>query len=38
LVGASCGTVSPTGRDECCVNKGYDAWDTEALECVFEAE
>jgi len=35
LVGASCGTVSPTGRDECCINKGYDAWDEEANECIF---
>jgi len=35
LVGASCGTVSPTGRDECCVNKGYDVWDEKAVECVF---
>ena len=35
LVGASCGTVSPTGRDECCQNKGYDVWDAEAVECIF---
>ena len=35
IVGASCGTVSPDSRDECCVNKGYDSWDEEAVECVF---
>ena len=35
LVGASCGTVNPDNVDECCVNKGYDVWDTEALECIF---
>jgi len=35
IVGASCGTVSPTGRNECCQNKGYDLWDEEKAECVF---
>ena len=35
LVGASCGTVTPGYNDECCVNKGYDAWDAEAVECIF---
>jgi len=35
LVGASCGTVNPDNVDECCVNKGYDVWNEEALECVF---
>ena len=35
LVGASCGTVNPDNADECCQNKGYDVWDTEALECIF---
>jgi len=35
LVGASCGTVTPGLEDECCQNKGYDAWDEEAVECVF---
>jgi len=34
-VGESCGTVSPTARDECCENKGYDVWDSEENECVF---
>jgi len=38
LVGASCGTVNPDNADECCVNKGYDAWDSEAFGCFFEAE
>lgn len=38
LVGASCGTVTPGLEDECCQNKGYDAWDQEAAECVFESE
>ena len=38
LVGASCGTVNPNNANECCVNKGYDAWNSEAFECFFEAE
>ena len=38
LVGASCGTVNPDNVDECCQNKGYDAWDSEAFGCFFEAE
>lgn len=37
IVGASCGTVSPDSRDECCKDKGYDLWDTEKGECVFNA-
>ena len=35
IVGASCGTVSPTGRNECCQNKGYNYWNEEKVECVF---
>ncbi len=35
LVGGNCGTVSPDSRDECCQNKGYDAFDSEKGECIF---
>ena len=35
LLGASCGTVSPDSRDECCQDKGYDIYDLEKDECVF---
>jgi len=35
LLGASCGTVSPTGRTECCQNKGYNSWNEEKAECLF---
>ncbi len=35
ILGASCGTVSPNSRDECCVNKGYDLWNGEIGECIF---
>jgi hypothetical protein len=35
IVGASCGTVSPDSREECCMNKGYDSYDLEAAECIF---
>ena len=35
IVGAGCGTVAPDSRDECCINKGYDYWDEENLECEF---
>ena len=35
IVGASCGTVSPDGRETCCKSKGYDTWNTETGECVF---
>ena len=34
LVGAHCGTVSPTGRNECCTNKGFTGWDNQTNECV----
>ena len=34
IVGASCATVSPTRRNECCQNKGYDLWDEETAECI----
>ena len=37
LVGASCGTVTPGYNDECCQNKGYDSWDSEKGECLFNA-
>ena len=33
IIGASCGTVSPNSRNECCINKGYDLWNEEILEC-----
>ena len=35
ILGATCGTVSPTGRDECCQNRGYDIYDSEKGDCVF---
>jgi hypothetical protein len=38
IVGASCGTVTPGYNDECCQNKGYNTWDTEAGECIFSSE
>lgn len=28
-----CGTVTPGMEDECCQNLGYDAWNSEILEC-----
>lgn len=37
IVGASCGTVSPDSRNECCVNKGYDVWNAEKAECEFNS-
>lgn len=37
IVGASCGTVSPDSRNECCVNKGYDAWNADKAECEFNS-
>jgi len=35
LIGASCGTVTPGYNNECCQNKGYNSWDEEKVECVF---
>jgi len=35
IVGATCGTVSPTGRDKCCQNRGYDIYNLEKADCVF---
>jgi len=35
IIGAGCGTVSPDNRNECCINKGYDLWNEETLECAF---
>ena len=35
IIGAGCGTVSPDNIDECCINKGYDLWNEETLECAF---
>ena len=37
IVGASCGTVSPNSRNECCMNKGYDSYG-EQFECMFSSE
>ena len=34
IVGEFCGTVSPTGRNECCQRKGFAGWDNESLECI----
>ncbi|MFH1801534.1 MAG: hypothetical protein ABH804_01735 [archaeon] len=36
LLGADCGTVSPESKDECCIEKGYDYWDSEKEECLFQ--
>ncbi len=38
ILGASCGTVTPGMNDECCQNKGYDLWNSEAGECGFSEE
>ncbi len=35
IVGAGCGSVSPASRDECCQNKGFDYYDEELGECLF---
>ena len=37
ILGASCGTVTPGYNDECCQNKGYDSWNNQTSECVFNA-
>jgi hypothetical protein len=37
IVGASCGTVTLGYNDECCQNKGYDYWNSEKQECLFNA-
>lgn len=34
IVGEFCGTVSPTGRNECCQRKGFAGWDNQTNECV----
>jgi len=36
LVGGSCGTVSPDGRNECCIRKGFDSWGDEENKCIGE--
>jgi hypothetical protein len=38
IIGASCGTVTPGYNDECCQNKGYDSWDAETQECIFNTD
>lgn len=38
IVGASCGTVTPGENDNCCINKGYDLWNSETEECEFNVE
>ena len=35
LVGASCGTVTPGQNDACCQTKGYEVWNSEKGECLF---
>ena len=35
IVGASCGTVTPGMDDECCQTRGYDFWNSDKQECVF---
>lgn len=35
IVGASCGTVSPDSRNECCQDEGFDFFDEEIGECMF---
>jgi hypothetical protein len=37
IVGASCGTVTPGYNDKCCQTKGYDAWNNETGECIFNS-
>ncbi len=37
IAGNSCGTVSPTGRDVCCRSMGFDSYDADKAECVFNA-
>ena len=37
IVGASCGTVTPGQNNACCQNKGYDVWNSEKGECLFNA-
>ena len=34
IVGAGCGIVSPDNRSECCMNKGFDSYNTETNECI----
>lgn len=36
ILGASCGTVTPGQNDACCQTKGYDKWDSEKGECLFD--
>ena len=36
IVGVSCGTVTPGQNDACCQTKGYNVWDSEKSECLFE--
>jgi len=36
ILGASCGTVTPGENDACCQTKGYDIWNSEKSECLFE--
>lgn len=38
VLGASCGTVTPGTQNECCINKGYEKWDSEKQECENELE
>jgi hypothetical protein len=38
LMGSNCGTVTPGQNDACCQNRGYDAYDSEAGECIFLEE
>jgi len=38
LVGESCGTVTPGQNDACCQNKGYDYWNSEKDECLFNED
>ncbi len=38
ILGASCGTVSPDSRNECCQNKDFDFYNTETGECEFNIE
>jgi len=35
ILGASCGTVTPGQNDACCINKGYDIWNSDTGECQF---
>lgn len=34
LLGATCGTVSPNSRDQCCQDRGFEYYNSETAECL----